>query len=374
MLQGSRLLPRPLCFQEAQGVLGGHPCPTCPPAQTLLCTLVPGALSLQGPPWLLLVLSGLVPREAPGFEGRTPHRQAVLVLLWSLEDRGALVCLECQVNPSPRGNREVLVAPAAPGIPMVLSGHLFHHILGSLCVLEGRVGLGDLEVLEDHSLLVPLSEGRHFQGGLGARELLLDRRGQEVPDLLVDLGQECPLQELFLWHLLAQAIQVSLGGQGDLFLQKGLGEKFPDSQGLPSPLLAQVCPLDQAGPLRANLKRLWLLSDPLNHASRSDRAPRRDLLFLGVLVPLDLPPCLLALDPPFLLEVPAAQVPLDYLDTRVVQRHQVILAFRVVLWGLERRASPDLRVLRDVLDIQGHLVHPLDQGSRTDLQGLLCLL
>lgn len=43
--------------------------------------LVLGALSLQGPPWLLLVLSGLVPREARGFEGRTPHRQAVLVLL-----------------------------------------------------------------------------------------------------------------------------------------------------------------------------------------------------------------------------------------------------------------------------------------------------
>lgn len=40
------------------------------------------------------------------------------------------------------------------------------------------------------------------------------------------------------------------------------------------------------------------------------------LLFLGVLVPLDLPPCLLAQDPPFLLEVPAAQVPLDYLRMR----------------------------------------------------------
>lgn len=60
-----------------------------------------------------------------------------------------------------------------------LSGHLFHHILGSLCVLEGQVGLGDLEVLEDHSLLVPLSEGRHFQGGLGARELLTTRRRQK---------------------------------------------------------------------------------------------------------------------------------------------------------------------------------------------------
>lgn len=39
VLQGSRLLPRPLCFQEAQGALGGHPCPACHPAQTLLCSL-----------------------------------------------------------------------------------------------------------------------------------------------------------------------------------------------------------------------------------------------------------------------------------------------------------------------------------------------
>jgi len=148
---------------------------------------------LQGPPWLLLVLLGLVPREAQGFGGRTPHRQVALVHLWDLEDRVALVCLECQVNPSPRGAQEVLVAPAALGILLVLSGHLFHHILGSLCVLEGRVGPGDQEAPADHSLLVPLSERRHSQGGLGARALLLDRRGQEVPDLRGDLGQECPL-------------------------------------------------------------------------------------------------------------------------------------------------------------------------------------
>ena len=40
------------------------------------------------------------------------------------------------------------------------------------------------------------------------------------------------------------------------------------------------------------------------------------LLFPGALVSLDLPSCLLARDPPFLLEVPAAQAPLDYLRTR----------------------------------------------------------
>ena len=38
-----------------------------------------------------------------------------------------------------------------------------------------------------------------------------------------------------------------------------------------------------------------------------------------------------------------------YLDTLVVRRHQVILAFLVVHWGLEHRASPDPRVLQDVL-------------------------
>lgn len=38
-----------------------------------------------------------------------------------------------------------------------------------------------------------------------------------------------------------------------------------------------------------------------------------------------------------------------YLDTLVVQRHQVGLAFRVVLWALEHRESPAPRVLRDVL-------------------------
>lgn len=61
-----------------------------------------------------------------------------------------------------------------------LSGHLFHHILGSLCVLEGRVGPGDQEAPADHSLLVPLSERRHSQGGLGARALLTTGRRQKT--------------------------------------------------------------------------------------------------------------------------------------------------------------------------------------------------
>lgn len=59
-----------------------------------------------------------------------------------------------------------------------LSGRLFHHILGSLCVLEARVGPGDLEAPADHSLLVPLSEGQHSQGGLGAQVLLTTGRRQ----------------------------------------------------------------------------------------------------------------------------------------------------------------------------------------------------
>lgn len=331
MLRGNRLLLRPLCFREAPEVLGGRPRPSCPPVPALLCTLVLGALSFQGPPWLLLVLLGLVPQEARGCGGTNPHLQEALVHLWNLEDRGALAGLECPADPSPQGAQEVPEAPAAPGILLVLSGRLFHRILGSLGVLEGRVGPGDLEAPAAHSLLVPLSEGQRSRGGLGARALLSDHRGQEDPHLRVDLGQERDLQQLFLWHLQDQGLQVSLGGRGGLFLQKGLGEKFLGSQGLPAPLSAQVRPLDRVGPLRANLKHLWLLSDPLNHASHSDPATRRDLLFLEDLVALDLPSCLLAQDPLFLLEALSAQAPLDYLDTLVVRRSQVILAFQVVL-------------------------------------------
>lgn len=39
---------------------------------------------------------------------------------------------------------------------------------------------------------------------------LSDHRGQEDPHLRVDLGQERDLQQLFLWHLQDQGLQVSL--------------------------------------------------------------------------------------------------------------------------------------------------------------------
>lgn len=61
-----------------------------------------------------------------------------------------------------------------------LSGHVSHHILGSLCVREGLVGPGDLEALADHSLLVPLSEGRHSQVALEARVFLVTRVGKKI--------------------------------------------------------------------------------------------------------------------------------------------------------------------------------------------------
>lgn len=61
-----------------------------------------------------------------------------------------------------------------------LSGRLFHRILGSLGVLEGRVGPGDLEAPAAHSLLVPLSEGQRSRGGLGARALLTAGRRQKA--------------------------------------------------------------------------------------------------------------------------------------------------------------------------------------------------
>ena len=54
----------------------------------------------------------------------------------------------------------------------------------------------------------------------------------------------------------------------------------------------------------------------------------------------------------FLIQMSALEVsrPLSkYLDILVVQRHQVGLAFRVVLWALEHRESPAPRVLQDVL-------------------------
>lgn len=191
VLQGSQLLPCHLCVLEARETQGCHPRPSCHPAQAFLCTLVLGGPSFQGAPSLLLGLLGLVPQEAPGFGGRNPHLQVAQVHLWNPEGQRAPVCLEVPANPSLQVAQEVQVAPAAPGIPWVLSGHLFHHIRGSLCVLEGLVGPGDLVAPDDHSHLVPLSEGRHSQGGREAQVFLSDHRGQEVPDLQVDPSQEC---------------------------------------------------------------------------------------------------------------------------------------------------------------------------------------
>lgn len=189
MLQGSRLLPCPLCVPEAQAALGCHPRPSCHPAQALLCTLLPEGLSFQGAPWLLLVLSGLVPQEAPGFGGRHPNLQVAPVRLCHLQAQGALVYPEGQVHPSLQVTLEVHVAPVAPGTPLVLSGHCSHHILGGLWVLEGLAGLWDLEGLADHSLLDPRAEGQCSQGALEARGVLLGHWGQEVLDLQADRGQ-----------------------------------------------------------------------------------------------------------------------------------------------------------------------------------------
>lgn len=190
MLQGSRLLPCHLCVPEAQEALGCHPRPSCHPARVLLCTLFLEGLSFPGDPWLLLVLLGPVPRGAPGFGGRHPNLQVAPVHLYNLQAQGGLVCLEGQVHPSLQVTLEVHVAPVALGTPLVLSGHRFRHILGGLWVLEGLAGPGDLEALEDHSLLDPLAEGQCSQGAREARGVLLDHRGQEVLDLQADRGQE----------------------------------------------------------------------------------------------------------------------------------------------------------------------------------------
>lgn len=191
MLQGSRLLPCHLCVPEVQGALGCHPRPSCHPAHALLCTLVLGGLSFRGAPWLLLVLVGLVLQEAQGFGGRHLILQVAPVHLWNLEDQGALVCLEGQVNPSLQVTQEVHAAPVAPGIPLVLSVHAALHILGCLSVLEGLVGPWDQEAPADHSHLAPLEGGQHSQGDLEARVLLLGHRGQEALDLQADPAQEC---------------------------------------------------------------------------------------------------------------------------------------------------------------------------------------
>lgn len=167
---------------------------------------------------------------------------------------------------------------------------------------------------------------------------------------------------------------ISPGALEDLFLHKDLEERFQGSQGLLSPLLAQVFPMDQVGPHDANLKHLWLPSDPSIHASRSGQVIRRDLLFLEDLVSLDPPGGLLAQGLPFLPAVPSVQESPDHLGTLVIQRSQVVLAFQVILWALECQASQVLRVLQNALDIQGYPAHPLDQVDRSDWQGHLCFL
>lgn len=85
------------------------------------------------------------------------------------------------------------MALATLEVPLVLSGHLCHHILGDPDTLEGLVGLENQVVLANHSHLDPLSEGQHSQGNPEVQVLLLGHRGQEVPSLQVDLDQECHL-------------------------------------------------------------------------------------------------------------------------------------------------------------------------------------
>lgn len=191
VLQGNRPLQCHLCVQEAQEAQGCHPHPSCHPAQSLLCTLALGGPALLGAPRLLLVLVGLAPQEAPGCGDRHPHLQVARVHLWSLGAQRALPCLEAQVNPSLQVPQEDQVALEALGIPLVLFGHLFRHILEHPGIQGGLEDQGDLVGPADHSHLVPLSEGQHSQGVLEAHVLLLGHQGRGVPDLRVDQGQEC---------------------------------------------------------------------------------------------------------------------------------------------------------------------------------------
>lgn len=104
-----------------------------------------------------------------------------------------LFCLGGQVIPSLQAPQEDQVALETLGVPLVLSGHLCHHILGDPDTLVGLVGLGSRVVLANHSHPDPLSEGRHSPGNQEAQVVLLGHRGQEVPRLRVDLDQECHL-------------------------------------------------------------------------------------------------------------------------------------------------------------------------------------
>lgn len=92
-------------------------------------------------------------------EHRNPYLQEAQVHLCSLEDLLALFCLGGQVIPSLQVPQEDQVALEALGVPLVLSGHLCHHILGSPDTLVGLVDLGSQVVLANHGHLDPLSEG-----------------------------------------------------------------------------------------------------------------------------------------------------------------------------------------------------------------------
>lgn len=192
-LQGSQPLQCHLCVLEAQEIQGCHPGPACHPAQAFLCTLVQGGLSVQGAPQFLLVPWGLALQEVLESEDRNPHPQGARVHLCSLEGLWILFCLEVQAVPSLQVPQEGQVALEALGIPLVLSDHLGHHILGHPDSLEGLVGLGSQVVQANHGHLDHLSEGRRSQGNLEAQVLLLGHQGREVPSLQVDLDQECHL-------------------------------------------------------------------------------------------------------------------------------------------------------------------------------------
>lgn len=286
MLQGSQLLQGPLCVPGAQEVRENHPHPSCHLAQALLCSLVPEGLLFLASPWLLLVLLDLVPQGVLGFSGMTPDLEVVQVHLWNLEDQWVLVGLGPRVDlrlQVLQGAHEALVALE---IPLVLSGHLFHHSQGSLSVLEVQVGLGDLAVLADHGHLDPLSAGEHPLEGLGAQVILLDHQGPEVPGLQVGPGQEHHPQESFLLFLQGQVVHVALGDLGDLFLQKGLEERFQVFRGLLALLSSQDAPLGPVGPFLENLTFLWLPSDPSNRAGRPGQATQTILLLQEGLVHL----------------------------------------------------------------------------------------
>lgn len=256
MLLGSQLSPWLLGVLEDPVALESRPHPSSRQGQARLCSLIQGGLLFQGVLQLLPILLGLAPPEALGFGGSHPDLQAVQVHLWNLWGQEALVDLAIQVNPFLQVSPEDPVVPVVLGLPSVLSGHLVHHILGSLCVLGDLVGLEGQVAPANHSPLGPPAEAQLSQGGLEPLEVLLDHRGREAPDLQVDPGQEQHHQELFLLLLQGQVAPISLGGRGAPFLQKDLEEKFLDFLGLLVLLSALVTPLDRVGPPQAALQHL----------------------------------------------------------------------------------------------------------------------